>query len=262
MTRNTVYQAESWSAFSADFDLAEPAVVVIPEQEDWRNAAKVFPGGNATAFLAIPDLLDHYLRSRGAKGLLSPHMVESLLGSIIADSFVPYLKMEKYRHSYVRALADFIRRFRDTSLLDLEEALAEFKTGGFSFKERDLVRIYREYERRLPDFGHDARSALLEFLRHTDSGKIRRQLGLGENEGVVFFGEAVVSVQPADRGQFREWAYTFICGLVDGEFPATEEFNFLQPRQEGLALGQNFTSVDYGRSRFYQLVRSTTGKLF
>jgi len=71
-----------------------------------------------------------------------------------------------------------------------------------------------------------------------------------------------VSVQPVELGQYQKWSYTFICGMVDGEFPADEEFNFLQPQKEGLKLGQPYTTVDYARYRFYHLVRSTGEKIF
>jgi len=67
-----------------------------------------------------------------------------------------------------------------------------------------------------------------------------------------------VSVQPFDKGQYRQWDYTFLCGMVDGEFPREESFNFLQPKKEGLSLGLTYTSVDHGRNYLYHLLRSTS----
>ncbi len=71
-----------------------------------------------------------------------------------------------------------------------------------------------------------------------------------------------VSIEPLDQGFFRRAEYNFILGLVDGEFPAREEFNFLQPKKEGLGLGLSYTSVDYARNRLYHLLRSTTTALY
>lgn len=71
-----------------------------------------------------------------------------------------------------------------------------------------------------------------------------------------------VSVEPVEQGHYRPADYIFICGLVDGEFPGRDEFNFLQPQKEGLGLGRVYTSVDYARNRFYHLVRSTRKALY
>ena len=75
-------------------------------------------------------------------------------------------------------------------------------------------------------------------------------------------GTAAVSIEPIEQGYYRPGDYIFVCGLVDGEFPAKEEFNFLQPHKEGLGLGRVYTSVDYARNRFYHLVRSARKALY
>ena len=106
----------------------------------------------------------------------------------MSESFAPYLKMEKFRQSYIRTLADFICNFHQTVLGGMEEAIAGFKADSLSFKETSLVKIYDEYERRLPAYGYDLRSALADFLRYTGSDNIHRNLGLRENENVVFWG--------------------------------------------------------------------------
>jgi hypothetical protein len=129
MAGNVVYQSGTWPDLAAQKDRAEPAPVVMPGPEDGRNAAVPFSCIKTDTFLTIPGLISRYILSRGGRGLISPHTVESILGSIMAESFVPYLKMEKYRQSYVRALADFIGNFRAASLTDLESAMAEFRGG-------------------------------------------------------------------------------------------------------------------------------------
>ncbi|HBQ64395.1 MAG TPA: hypothetical protein DD727_05655, partial [Clostridiales bacterium] len=70
-----------------------------------------------------------------------------------------------------------------------------------------------------------------------------------------------VLVQSARRFQSRTWDFTFLCGMVDGEFPQGEAFNFLQPKKEGLALGRTCTTVDHARNQFYQVVRATVQEL-
>ncbi len=71
-----------------------------------------------------------------------------------------------------------------------------------------------------------------------------------------------VNIEPVEQGHYRPGDYIFVCGLVDSEFPAKEEFNFLQPQKEGLGLGRVYTSVDYARNRFYHLVRATRKALY
>ncbi len=69
-------------------------------------------------------------------------------------------------------------------------------------------------------------------------------------------GKPAVIIEPIEQGHYCTGDYIFVCGLVDGEFPAKDEFNFLLPQKEGLGLGRAYTSVDYARNHFYHLVRS------
>ena len=55
---------------------------------------------------------------------------------------------------------------------------------------------------------------------------------------------------------------TFIGGLVDGEFPAKEPFNFLAPRNEGRSMQGDFMLVDRERQNLYQIIASTIKRLF
>ncbi len=191
MTRVTFYQSEAWHNFHSyqnEWLNRESTVVVIPDYVSKRNVAKAFAYLNADAIFTIPELIARYLQYRGGKGLILPHVMESIIGSIMTEEFVPYLKMENYRQGYIRALKEFICNFRNTSLLNLETALSRFKTESLSFKEKDLIKIYAEYERRLPDFGFDLRSGLSEFLNNTNSDSIYPNLGISTNRHIVFLG--------------------------------------------------------------------------
>ncbi len=58
------------------------------------------------------------------------------------------------------------------------------------------------------------------------------------------------------------WDATFLAGLIDGDFPAQEPFNFLQPKSEGRALTGDLAFVDRDRQALYQILASTTRRLF
>lgn len=58
------------------------------------------------------------------------------------------------------------------------------------------------------------------------------------------------------------WDATFIAGLIDGDFPAQEPFNFLQPKSEGRVLTGELAFVDRDRQALYQILASTTRRLF
>jgi len=57
------------------------------------------------------------------------------------------------------------------------------------------------------------------------------------------------------------WDATFIAGLIDGDFPAQEPFNFLQPKSEGRVLTGELAFVDRDRQALYQILASTTRRL-
>ncbi len=56
--------------------------------------------------------------------------------------------------------------------------------------------------------------------------------------------------------------FTLIGGLADGEFPAREPFNFLQPKREGEILQGDFTPIGRERQALYQIIASTTDTLY
>ena len=100
----------------------------------------------------------------------------------------------------------------------------------------------------------DAKFTLLELVRIFSRLMSGASLPLPERSGVA--------IQPVDKIQHQRWDYSFICGLVDREFPGTDEFNFLQPKKDGLSLGNAYTSVDHARNQFFHLIRSTAKALF
>ncbi|MBN2010272.1 PD-(D/E)XK nuclease family protein [candidate division KSB1 bacterium] len=54
---------------------------------------------------------------------------------------------------------------------------------------------------------------------------------------------------------------TILGGLVDGDFPAQDPFNFLQPKSEGQYLSDALSNVDRDRHALYQLIASTPDTL-
>jgi hypothetical protein len=134
--------------------------------------------------------------------------------------------------------------------------------AGFRIRERDEA-VFRQIETLLDELetslawlGPAAAPQLTIneltrlFSRRMEEARWRPATGAG------------VTVQPAGPGQYQKWDYTFIAGLVDSEFPGTDEFNFLQPQKEGLSLGSPYTSVDYARNYFYHQIRTTDKALF
>jgi len=75
-------------------------------------------------------------------------------------------------------------------------------------------------------------------------------------------GKEGVAVFTPDEASLKYMPVTFIGGLIDGEFPAKEPFNFLQPKREGEALSDSLSFVDKDRQIFYQLIAATTDKLY
>jgi len=73
--------------------------------------------------------------------------------------------------------------------------------------------------------------------------------------------DGVVVLSPASAS-LNFWPVTFIAGLIDGEFPAQESFNFLQPKTEGQALSEALGNVDRDRQAFYQLIATTTDQCY
>ncbi len=138
-------------------------------------------------------------------------------------------------------------------LEELEAVLAPLaQPAAERFPLADLARIFARLmlEARLPDGYGGTEEAACSSRTSTGIPAVSPRDAFGCS------GPAV-AVQRVDRGQYRRRDYTFICGLVDGEFPPVEEFNFLQPRKEGLGPGRAYTSVDLARNRFYQLIRAT-----
>lgn len=71
-----------------------------------------------------------------------------------------------------------------------------------------------------------------------------------------------VTICTSAHAPLQFWEVTFIGGLIDGDFPAQEPFNFLQPKTEGRALTGDLAFVDRDRHALYQLLASTSDRLF
>lgn len=172
MARIDIYRSGAWHEFIENKNHwlgADPVIMIIPESADKLQIAKSFTGIPTGDLFTIPELIGQYVQNLGKKGLLSIHGLESILSSIIGESVLPYLKIEKYKQGYVKALTDFIFNFRKTSVNDLQSAIEDFKDDPLTLKEKDLVKIYAEYEKRLPDYGFDLKSGLEIFVQNTNA---------------------------------------------------------------------------------------------
>ncbi|MEW5784036.1 MAG: PD-(D/E)XK nuclease family protein [Bacillota bacterium] len=191
MAKIVFYQAEAWHQFKTlkDRRLSQtPALVIIPEGEAKGQVAAALPEVTVTAIRTITELLAGYVKKRQGKGLLSRHGVESILSAIMSESYATYLNIERYKQSYVKVLAEFIHGFRSTSTADLQAAITGLKTDRLSLKEKDLIKIHRAYEEKLPGYGFDLRSGLEEFTHRAGAGDLEGLPGFGEGEQVLFFG--------------------------------------------------------------------------
>jgi hypothetical protein len=191
MARIDIYKSGAWHEFIENKNHwlgTGSLIMIIPEDEDKIRIAGAFKDLDSSALFTIPELVENYVKSLGKKGLVSLHSLESILSSIIGESFASYLKIEKYKQGYVKALTDFIFNFRKTAVTDLQSAIQNFKADQLTFKEKDLIKIYAEYERRLPEYGFDLKSGLEEFIRNTSEKNIAHHLGISDQDRIIFFG--------------------------------------------------------------------------
>jgi hypothetical protein len=181
----------SWSDFKGN----EPAhskdlsrIVIMPDGECKEEVLDIFTGLNPGSVYTVPGLVEEYISGKYKKRLIGKHGLECIIGDIIGKDFTSYLKMEKYRQGYIKALADFIYNFRSTSDLDFISALNDFKAGALTLKEKDLVRIYCEFEKKLPEYGYDIRSGILDFISSVTNENIFSCFGLSHDIQIIFFG--------------------------------------------------------------------------
>ena len=219
-------------------------------------------------------LLKRYFDEAGAGAERPVDRFQALLQSYLLNRagrdlspWRPRMSASEFRET----LQMLLRRFRIAAACFGAATAASDSPQGRSIEGREK-RVIRQIELILDEF--EAVQAPLELSAEApfplaDLARIFTRLMLEARlstpsgaEGAACPGGAAVSVQSVERSQYRRWDYTFICGLVDGEFPPVEEFNFLQPRKDGLGLGCVYTGVDLARNRFYQLIRTTTEGLY
>lgn len=182
-------KVETWHEFLKDRERwlhGAPALWVLPEKEDIQEFQKTVPR-TSSIITTIPQLIDTYVREEKEETLLSIHHLESILSELISESDVPYLQIEKYRQGYIKALTDFLYQYQSTSISSLSTAISQFKPYGLTSKERDLISIYQEYERVLPEHGYDLKRGLKALKR--ESGEVfSSSLGLEPERRVIFYG--------------------------------------------------------------------------
>ncbi len=164
------------------------------------------------------------------------------------------------------AVLDLLERFsfeKNISPAKLDSCKAEQDLAEAAVESRDW-HIIRKVKELLDDFVQkldpETRLPVSELIRAFE--RLMKEARFNYSFSPEFGetgqdGKPAVNIEPIEQGHYRAADYIFACGLVDGEFPARDEFNFLQPQKEGLSLGRTYTSVDYARNRFYHLVRST-----
>ncbi len=74
--------------------------------------------------------------------------------------------------------------------------------------------------------------------------------------------DGVFVCTPQEAQLERNWEATFLGGLIDGDFPAQQPFNFLQPKSAGRGLTGDLTPVDRDRQTLYQIIASTSRHLY
>ena len=193
MKRGIIYQIHTWPDFSIAPDKLDSTWVVLPDRDHKANGRMAFPELDTHRIITVSDLISTYLQRKGESGILSLQTVEAVLGPILTNGFTDYLRMEQYRQSYVRALAELIHNFRSSSLVDLKTALRHLKPGRLSLKEKDLIRIYEAYTIQLPNHGYDLQRGILDFAACVDENRARSLLGLAPQDDLLFYGFDTVS---------------------------------------------------------------------
>lgn len=216
-------------------------------------------------------VFEKYFDGTGSGKASQEDRFQVLLQSYLLDRAEKEFSLWRPRMSpaeFKKTLHMLMRRFRIGENIDgILEAAAGTKTRERYIRERDgralerIELILNELEMTLLPLSQGAaeRFPLTDLVRIFTRllAKARLPDSFAGPEGAENRGSGV-SVQGVDRGRYQRWDHTFICSLVDGEFPGAEEFNFLQPRQDGLGAGRTYNSVDLARNRFYQIIRSTT----
>ncbi len=197
MPDNKLFKAVSWPIFieqQAQWLPVEPLVMIVPDGEDKEQVASLFTALDESAVFTVTELVERYaVKSLGQKGLISTHLMESIVGTIIKTGLVPYLNIETHRQGYIKAITAFIDNFRCSSTTSLNQAFSDFEIEKPGFRENDLIKIYNEYEQRLIEQGVDYRSSLESFFGWVTEKNSCSGFGLEKATSFVFFGFSYLS---------------------------------------------------------------------
>ena len=192
MSDSKAFKAVSWTAIieqQVKWLPADPLVMIIPDSENKEQVASLFANLDETNIFSVTELVERYaVNSLGQKGLISIPFMESIISTIINTGLLPYLNIETHRQGYTRAIAAFINNFRCPSTTSLKQAFIDFKIEKPGFREKDLIKIYSEYEERLGERGVDYRSALESFFDRVTGDNLCSGFGFEKETRFVYFG--------------------------------------------------------------------------
>ena len=164
--------------------------------------------------------------------------------------------------AFCRAVRKLFERFH------IEENAAQSKLRGYE----DLQSVIDQDKRVLKTIGLVLEKLEKYFLALSSFREQKFPLLELAREFSALMSDPELSVPLPDTGgvavsSFLETTslhmpFTILGGLVDGEFPDKELFNFLQPKREGQTLRGNSTLIDLERQTLYQIIASTTEGLF
>ncbi len=192
MSDSKSFKAVSWTAIieqQVKWLPAGPLVMVIPDGEDKEQVASLFADIDETNIFSVTELVELYaVNTLGQKGLISIPFIESIVSTIINTGLLPYLNIETHRQGYTRAIAGFINNFRCTSTTSLRQAFIDFKIEKPGFREKDLIKIFSEYEERLGERGIDYRGALESFFDRVTEDNLCSGFSFEKETCFVYFG--------------------------------------------------------------------------
>ncbi|HEB30781.1 MAG TPA: hypothetical protein ENI15_07890 [Spirochaetes bacterium] len=180
----------------------------------------------------------------------------------MAEKSLYLWRFEMTPEAFCRAVRKLFKRFQ----IEENAAQARLKANEISSHvldqdKRILQTIYQLLEKLQAYFlllssTREQKFPLLELIRAFSGFMSDPELSvpLPDTEGIA------ISSAADTPALFRP--FTIIGGLIDGEFPAREPFNFLKPKRNGQTLRGNFSLIDKERQNLYQIISCTTNGLF